>query len=137
LGTIAQYCAHACTKVVGVESVPDAVQAAIENAKRNKIKNTHFEVGDMRKILTDDFVEKYEKPDVVIVDPPRDGMHQKVVEQLIKINSPKILYISCNASTQARDLIALKEVYKLESSQAVDMFPHTQHVENIVLLSRK
>lgn len=137
LGTIAQYCAHACTKVVGVESVPDAVQAAIENAKRNKIKNTHFEVGDMRKILTDDFVEKYENPDVVIVDPPRDGMHQKVVEQLIKINSPKILYISCNASTQARDLIALKEVYKLESSQAVDMFPHTQHVENIVLLSRK
>lgn len=136
LGTIAQYIAHACTKVVGVESVVDAVAAAKENAKRNKIENVCFEVGDMRQIFTDDFVKKHQSPDVIITDPPRDGMHPAVIEQLIKIEARKILYISCNPATQARDFSLLKSEYNIEISQAVDMFPHTQHIENIVLLTK-
>ena len=136
LGTIAQYVAHACKKVIGVESVPDAIVAAKENAKRNKIDNATFKVGDMRKVFTDSFVKRYNTPDIIITDPPRDGMHKDVIEQLLKVNPSKILYISCNPSTQARDLAMLKEKYKVELSQAVDMFPHTQHVENIVLLSK-
>lgn len=137
LGAIAQYIAHACKKVIGVESVGDAVVAAIENAKRNSIENVHFEVGDMRKVFTDEFVSKHQMPDVIITDPPRDGMHPAVIEQLIKIKAPKILYISCNPATQARDLELLKNDYSVEISQAVDMFPHTQHVENIVLLTNR
>ena len=136
LGTIAQYVAHACKKVVGVESVPDAIVAAKENAKRNKIDNATFKVGDMRKVFTDSFVKRYNTPDIIITDPPRDGMHKDVIEQLLKVSPSKILYISCNPSTQARDLAMLKDAYKVELSQAVDMFPHTQHVENIVLLSK-
>ena len=136
LGTIAQYVAHACKKIVGVESIPDAIVAAKENAKRNKIDNATFEVGDMRKLFNDSFVKRYKTPDVIITDPPRVGMHKSVVEQLLKVNPSKILYISCNYSTQARDLAILKAAYKVELSQAVDMFPHTQHVENIVLLSK-
>ena len=137
LGTIAQYVAHACKKVVGVESVPDAIVAAKENTKRNKIDNATFIVGDMRKIFTDGFVKRHKTPNIIITDPPRDGMHKEVIKQLLKVNSPKILYISCNPSTQARDLAMLKATYKVELSQAVDMFPHTQHVENIVLLSKR
>jgi 23S rRNA (uracil1939-C5)-methyltransferase len=137
LGTIAQYIAHTCKKVVGVESVPDAVVAAKENARRNGITNAVFEVGDMRKVFTDGFVKKHGAPDLIIVDPPRDGMHKDVIEQLLKIKSSKILYISCNPSTQARDLAILKSQYSVIISQAVDMFPHTQHVENIVLLECK
>jgi 23S rRNA (uracil1939-C5)-methyltransferase len=136
LGTIAQYVAHACKKVVGVESVPDAIVAAKENAKRNKIDNAIFKVGDMRKVFTDSFVKRNNTPDIVITDPPRDGMHKDVIKQLLKVSPSKILYISCNPSTQARDLAILKNVYEVKLSQAVDMFPHTQHVENIVLLSK-
>lgn len=137
LGTIAQYVAHACEKVVGVESVPEAIAAAKENAKRNNINNTAFEVGDMRKIFTDDFVARHGNPDVIIADPPRDGMHKDVIEQLLKLKTPKILYISCNPQTQARDLALLCEHYEVKISQAVDMFPQTQHIENIVLLKLK
>lgn len=137
LGTIAQYVAHACEKVVGVESVPEAIAAAKENAKRNNINNTAFEVGDMRKVFTDDFVARHGNPDVIIADPPRDGMHKDVIEQLLKLKTPKILYISCNPQTQARDLALLCEHYEVTISQAVDMFPHTQHIENIVLLKLK
>lgn len=136
LGTIAQFVAKYCEKVIGVESVPEAIVAAKENAKRNDIKNVFFEVGDMRNVFTDDFVDRHGPADVIIVDPPRDGMHHDVIKQLLKIKSSKILYISCNPSTQARDLTLLKELYSVSISQAVDMFPHTQHVENIVLLNR-
>ena len=134
LGTIAQFVANSCEKVIGIESVPDAITAAKENAKRNNITNTKFEVGDMRKVFTDDFVARHGKADVIITDPPRDGMHKDVINQLLEINTSKILYISCNPQTQARDLALLNDVYKVIISQAVDMFPHTQHVENIVLL---
>ena len=134
LGTIAQFVAKSCKKVIGLESVPDAIVAAKENAKRNKILNTEFEVGDMRKVFTDKFVARHGKADVIITDPPRDGMHKDVINQLLKLKTPKILYISCNTQTQARDLALLNEIYKVNISQAVDMFPHTQHVENIVLL---
>lgn len=134
LGTIAQYIAKQCKKVIGIESIPEAIVAAKENAIRNKVTNAEFEVGDMRKVFTDDFVTKYGNPDVIIVDPPRDGMHNDVIKQLVKIKSPKILYISCNPQTQARDLSTLSEVYDVVISQAIDMFPHTQHVENIVFL---
>jgi len=137
LGTIAQYVAHTCEKVVGVDSVFEAIVAAKENATRNKITNATFEAGDMRKIFTDDFVARHGKPDVIILDPPRDGMHKDVIAQLRKVKSPKILYISCNPQTQARDLMLLCEDYDIVISQAVDMFPHTQHVENIVLLNIK
>ena len=134
LGTIAQFVAHTCKKVIGIESVPEAIVAAKENAKRNNIENAFFEVGDMRKVFTDDFVTRYGKADVILVDPPRDGMHKDVITQLLKVLSPKILYISCNPQTQARDVALLDAQYKVVVSQAVDMFPHTQHIENIVLL---
>lgn len=136
LGTIAQYVAHACKKVVGIESVPEAIVSAKENAKRNKIENVKFKVGDMRKVFTDSFVKQYNKPDVIITDPPRDGMHKDVIKQILQISPSKILYISCNPSTQSRDIALLKNTYKVKLSQAVDMFPHTQHIENIVLLSK-
>jgi 23S rRNA (uracil1939-C5)-methyltransferase len=136
LGTIAQYVAHACKKVVGIESVPDAIVSAKENAKRNKIENVKFKVGDMRKVFIDSFVKQYNKPDVIITDPPRDGMHKDVIKQILQVSPSKILYISCNPSTQSRDIALLKNTYKVELSQAVDMFPHTQHIENIVLLSK-
>ena len=134
LGTIAQYVAKSCKKVIGIESVPDAIVAAKENAMRNKITNTEFEVGNMRKVFTNDFVARHGKANVIITDPPRDGMHKDVINQLLELKTPKILYISCNPQTQARDLALLNEAYKVQVSQAVDMFPHTQHVENIVLL---
>ncbi len=134
LGTIAQFVAHACKKVVGIESVPEAIIAAKENAKRNGIENAFFEVGDMRKVFTDDFVARHGKADVIITDPPRDGMHKEVINQLLKLKTLKILYISCNPQTQSRDLALLNKEYNVVLSQAMDMFPHTQHVENIVLL---
>lgn len=134
LGTIAQFVAHGCKKVIGIESVPDAIIAAKENAKRNGISNTFFEVGDMRNVFTDDFAIRHGKADVIMVDPPREGMHKDVVNQLLKLKTPKIVYISCNPQTQARDIALLYEYYNVTISQAVDMFPHTQHIENIVLL---
>ena len=134
LGTIAQFIAHRCKKVIGIESVPEAIVAAKENTKLNNIKNVTFEIGDMRKVFTADFVKRHGKADIIITDPPRDGMHKEIVNQLLKLESPKILYISCNPQTQARDIALLNESYEVCISQAVDMFPHTQHVENIVLL---
>lgn len=134
LGTIAQFVANSCKKVIGIESVPEAIIAAKENAERNNISNAVFKVGDMRKVFTEDFVTRHGKPDVIISDPPRDGMHKDVINQLLKLKTPKILYISCNPQTQARDLLLLNTVYEVVISQAIDMFPHTQHIENIVLL---
>ncbi len=136
IGTIAQFVAKECNKVVGVESVPEAIKAAQYNAKDNGIKNAFFEVGDMRKVFNQDFITKHGKADVVITDPPRNGMHRDVVKQLLLLKPEKIVYLSCNNATQARDLYLMKEKYKLVRSRAVDMFPQTQHVENVVLLEK-
>ena len=136
-GTIAQFVAKKAKKVIGVEAVPDAILAAKENAERNNIENTEFYVGDMAKVFDHEFLAQHGKPDVVITDPPRDGMHKKVVEQLLNIAAEKIVYVSCNSATQARDLAILNEKYEIVKTQAVDMFPQTHHVENVVLLKLK
>ena len=133
-GTIAQFVASKAKKVVGVEAVPEAIVDARTNAGLNKIENTVFYDGDMAKVFTQDFINENGKPDVIITDPPRDGMHKKVVEQIMRILPEKIVYISCNSATQARDLSLMKDHYAIERSQAVDMFPQTHHVENVVLL---
>ncbi|MCK5679053.1 MAG: 23S rRNA (uracil(1939)-C(5))-methyltransferase RlmD, partial [Flavobacteriaceae bacterium] len=133
-GTIAQFIAKNAKKVVGVESVPEAITDAKTNAKINNIENTEFFVGDMAKIFTQDFINQNGIPDVIITDPPRDGMHKKVIEQILNILPNKIVYVSCNSATQARDLALMKEHYKIIKSQSVDMFPQTHHVENVVLL---
>ena len=136
-GTIAQFVAKKAKKVIGIESVPDAIEAAKENAQLNNINNTAFYVGDMKKVFNDDFIDQHGVPDVIITDPPRDGMHKDVVEQLLKISANKIVYVSCNSATQARDLALLDEEYKVTKTQAVDMFPQTFHVENVVLLEKR
>lgn len=135
-GTIAQFVAKNAAKVIGVESVPDAIVAAKENAERNNINNVEFFVGDMKNVFNDEFVATHGKADVVITDPPRDGMHKDVVEQLLKLSPEKIVYVSCNPATQARDLNLMKDYYKLSKVQTVDMFPQTHHVENVVLLEK-
>ncbi len=133
-GTIANFVAKKAKKVVGVEYVPDAIIDARINSEVNGINNTVFYAGDMKDILNNDFINQNGKPDVVITDPPRAGMHPDVVERLMEMEADKIVYVSCNAATQARDLIRLKEKYDLVRIKPVDMFPHTQHVENVVLL---
>jgi len=135
-GTIAQYVAKSIKKVVGIEYVESAIEDAKINAKINNIDNCDFFAGDMVHVLNDDFVKTHGKPDVIITDPPRAGMHEKVVRQILNINPEKILYISCNSATQARDLALMKENYKITKVQAVDMFPQTHHVENVVLLEK-
>src|SRR5699024_7744976 len=137
IGTIAQFVAKQAKKVVGIESVPEAIEAAKENAQRNGINNTSFFAGDMRSIFTDDFVEKNGYPDIVITDPPRVGMHKKVVEQLLRIQPKRIVYVSCNSATQARDLALLDPGYKVTKVQPVDMFPQTYHIENVVCLEKR
>ena len=136
LGTIAQFVAKGAKHVVGIEAIPEAIAAAKENAKRNKLSNLSFISGDMKKVFTDNFVTTHGTPDVVITDPPREGMHKDVVQQLIAILPQRIVYVSCNTSTQARDLNLLTDYYAIQKVQPVDMFPHTQHVENVVLLER-
>lgn len=136
-GTIANFVAKKAKKVVGVEYVPDAIVDARINSEVNGINNTVFYAGDMKDILNNDFINQNGKPDVVITDPPRAGMHPDVVERLMEMEADKIVYVSCNAATQARDLIRLKEKYDLVRIKPVDMFPHTQHVENVVLLKLK
>jgi len=136
-GTIALSLAASCAKIIGIESVPEAIDAAQENALVNQIQNAHFEVGDMKAVFNDSFISRHGKADVVITDPPRDGMHADVVQQLIKLAPKRIVYISCNSATQARDLNLMKSHYEVLKSQAVDMFPQTHHVENVVLLELK
>jgi len=136
-GTIAQFVAKNAKKVIGIESIPDAIEAAKENAQLNKIDNVEFYVGDMKKVFNQSFINQHGQPDVVITDPPRDGMHKDVVEQLVNLDANKIVYVSCNSATQARDLALLDETYKVVKSQAVDMFPQTYHVENVVLLEKR
>ena len=133
-GTIAQYIARSAKKVVGIDSVEEGIEAAYENAKRNNIDNCTFYTGDMKKIFTDKFIEKNGRPNIIITDPPRDGMHKKVVEQILKIEAKKIVYVSCNSATQARDLELMDSKYKIVDIQPIDMFPQTHHVENIVIL---
>ncbi|MFL1896425.1 23S rRNA (uracil(1939)-C(5))-methyltransferase RlmD [Aquimarina sp. 2-A2] len=136
-GTIAQFVAKKAKKVIGVEAVPEAIEDAKENARNNKIDNTEFYVGDMKKVFTKEFIATHGQPEVVITDPPRDGMHKDVVQQLLNIAPQKIVYVSCNSATQARDLALLDEAYKVTKVQPVDMFPQTHHVENVVLLEKR
>ena len=133
-GTIAQFVSKNARKVIGVESVPEAIFDAKENAKRNNISNCEFFVGDMKVIFNESFIAQHGKPDVIITDPPRDGMHKDVIEQILKIQPKKIVYVSCNSATQARDLALMDEKYKVTRVRPVDMFPQTHHVENVVLL---
>jgi 23S rRNA (uracil1939-C5)-methyltransferase len=136
-GTIAQFVAKNAKKVVGVESVPDAIVAAKENAQLNNINNVEFFVGDMKQVFNTEFITTHGQPDVVITDPPRDGMHKDVVAQLLHIAAKKVVYVSCNSATQARDLALMSDMYKVTKVQPVDMFPQTFHVENVVLLEKK
>ncbi|HPT01151.1 MAG TPA: 23S rRNA (uracil(1939)-C(5))-methyltransferase RlmD [Bacteroidales bacterium] len=133
-GTISNFIAKSVKKVVGIEYVPSAIDDARENSVFNGIDNTSFYAGDLAKMLNDEFVAANGKPDVVITDPPRSGMHPKVIDQLLAIEAPRIVYVSCNPATQARDIVLLNEKYKVEAVQPVDMFPHTHHVENVTLL---
>jgi 23S rRNA (uracil1939-C5)-methyltransferase len=136
-GTIAQFIAKNAKKVIGIESLPEAIKDAEENSKSNGIDNVAFVVGDMKLAFTDEFLSLHGQPDLIITDPPRDGMHKKVVEQILKIAPKRIVYISCNSATQARDLALMKDQYAIIKTQAVDMFPQTHHVENVVLLKAR
>lgn len=133
-GTIAQYVARNAKQVIGIESVQEAIDAATEHAKLNGITNCTFYCGDMKEVFTEEFLENHPKADVLITDPPRDGMHQKVVEQILKLAPERIVYVSCNSATQARDLALMKDRYRVVKILPVDMFPQTHHVENIALL---
>lgn len=136
-GTIAQFVSKQAQKVIGVEAVPEAIADAKENAKRNNISNCAFFVGDMKNVFNDEFIAQHGQPDVIITDPPRDGMHKDVVEQILKIAPEKVVYVSCNSATQARDLALMDEKYKVTRVRPVDMFPQTHHVENVVLLEKR
>ena len=135
-GTIAQFVAKKAKKVVGIESVPEAIKDAKANAENNKIDNVEFYVGDMKNVFNEEFIATHGSPDIIITDPPRDGMHKDVVQQILNIAPQKVVYVSCNSATQARDLELMKETYKVTKVQPVDMFPQTHHVENIVLLEK-
>ena len=136
-GTIANFVAKQAKKVIGIEYVPEAIEDAKENSKINGIDNTEFFAGDMKNVLTREFIELHGEPDTMIVDPPRAGMHTDVVETILHAAPKRIVYVSCNSATQARDLALMDEAYKVTKVQAVDMFPHTHHVENIVQLERR
>lgn len=133
-GTIANFVARQARQVVGIEYVPEAIEDAKLNSKVNGIENTLFYAGDMKNVLTDSFVEKHGHPDVMIIDPPRAGMHEDVVNVILNAAPKRIVYVSCNPATQARDLAMLDVKYKVREVQPVDMFPHTHHVENVVSL---
>ena len=136
-GTIANFIAKKARKVIGIEYVPEAIEDAKVNSEINGITNTLFFAGDMKDILTDDFIAEHGRPDVIITDPPRAGMHPDVVKTILNAAPERIVYVSCNPATQARDLQMMDETYRVAEVQPVDMFPHTPHVENVVLLERK
>ena len=136
-GTIANFVARKASKVIGIEYVPEAIEDAKINSEINGIDNTLFFAGDMKDILTDDFIAEHGRPDVIITDPPRAGMHPDVVKTILRAAPERIVYVSCNPATQARDLHDLDVDYRVVAVQPVDMFPHTPHVENVVLLVRK
>ena len=136
-GTIANFVARQARQVIGIEYVPEAIEDAKINSEINGISNTLFCAGDMKDILTDDFIAEHGRPDVIITDPPRAGMHSDVVKTILRAAPDRIVYVSCNPATQARDLQDLDEQYKVAEVQPVDMFPHTPHVENVVLLIKR
>ena len=136
-GTIANFVAKKTKRVIGIEYVPEAIEDAKVNSEINQIDNTLFFAGDMKDILTDEFIDKYGRPDVIITDPPRAGMHPDVVKTILNAAPQRIVYVSCNPATQARDLQMMDEAYEVAEVQPVDMFPHTPHVENVVLLIRR
>lgn len=136
-GTIANFVSRNAKKVVGIEYVPQAIEDAKENALLNKIENTDFFAGDMVKVLTPEFLDTHGVPDIIITDPPRAGMHPKVVDQIIATGASKVVYVSCNPATQARDIAQMNDAYQVTAIQPVDMFPHTHHVENVVLLEKR
>ena len=136
-GTIANFVAKKARQVVGIEYVPEAIEDAKINSQVNGIENTLFYAGDMKDILTDDFIAEHGRPDVIITDPPRAGMHPDVVKTILNAAPGRIVYVSCNPATQARDLQLMDEQYKVAEVQPVDMFPHTPHVENVVLLIKR
>ena len=136
-GTIANFVSRSACKVIGIEYVPEAIADAKVNSSINGIDNTDFYAGDMKEILTDEFIASHGRPDVMIVDPPRAGMHEDVVKVILRAAPRRIVYVSCNPATQARDLALLNEKYKVTAVQPVDMFPHTHHVENVVRLERR
>ncbi len=134
VGTIALFLARHAKQVVGIESIEGAIADAKKNAVLNKIENTHFYAGDMKDILNDELILKHGRPDVIVTDPPRAGMHEDVVKKIIALKPGRIVYVSCNAATQARDIALMDAAYMVKKVQPVDMFPHTQHVENVALL---
>ena len=137
LGSIALYIASKVAKVTGIEEVKDAIEDAKVNCEFNKITNAEFYAGDVKDILNDDFINKHGRADIVITDPPRAGMSEKVIQTLLILEAPKIVYVSCNPDTQARDILLLSEKYRVVKMQPVDMFPHTNHIENVALLVLK
>jgi 23S rRNA (uracil1939-C5)-methyltransferase len=136
-GTIALFVARQAGKVAGIDYVEDAIEDARINALNNGIANVEFAAGDLKETLNEDFIARHGQPYVVIVDPPRSGMHEDVVATLLRLHPERIVYVSCNPSTQARDIQMMDEAYSIAKMQAVDMFPHTTHVENVALLVRR
>jgi 23S rRNA (uracil1939-C5)-methyltransferase len=136
-GTIANFIADSAKKVIGIEYVDEAVKDASINSEINKINNTQFFAGDIRSLLNEQFINQHGRPDIIITDPPRAGMHEDVVKQILNASPVKVIYISCNPSTQARDIGLMSEYYIVTRIQPVDMFPHTHHVENVILLEKK
>lgn len=137
IGSIALFVADRCSQIVGIEEIPEAIEDAKVNAALNGIENARFYAGDVKDILTDAFAEAHGRPDVLITDPPRAGMHPKVVEMLLTLATPRLVYVSCNPATQARDLQLLSTGYRIERVRPVDMFPQTSHVENVALLLKR
>ncbi|NMD00789.1 MAG: 23S rRNA (uracil(1939)-C(5))-methyltransferase RlmD, partial [Bacteroidales bacterium] len=135
-GTISLILAKKAKFVIGIEYVKEAINDAYSNATKNNIKNIYFEAGDVKDLLLKKNIQDVGKPELIVLDPPRSGVHPEVIESILQILPPKIIYVSCNASTQARDLFLLSNQYNIVASQPVDMFPHTSHVENIVLLEK-
>lgn len=133
-GSIGIFCSKGAKKVIGIEAVADAVKDAAENAALNGLEHCSFFAGDVSDVCTEDFFAQHGRPDVIITDPPRAGMHAKLIETLLRIRAPRVVYVSCNPATQARDLALLNEAYEVKALQPVDMFPHTHHIENVALL---
>ncbi|MDO5036388.1 MAG: 23S rRNA (uracil(1939)-C(5))-methyltransferase RlmD [Porphyromonas sp.] len=136
-GTIACFVARSAKQVIGIEYVPEAIEDAKLNAETNQLSNTRFYAGDMKDVLTQSFIEEHGKPDVVITDPPRAGMHPDVVKVLLEVAPERIVYVSCNPASQARDVAMMSEMYRVVEAQPVDMFPHTGHVENVLLIRKQ
>ena len=134
-GTIAQFVSSRARKVIGIEYVPEAIADAVANAANNGITNCEFFAGDMKDVLTDDFIAAHGRPDVIILDPPRAGIHPDVAEVILNAAPDRIVYVSCNPASQARDLAVLGAKYRITAVRPVDMFPHTHHVENVCALS--